>query len=215
LLELGELINVTLQPGDKCDLKARKGLVRAAYGPLLEILPDKTISIVHHSFTEYLADSTRSSSLSTASNDRYPVLELGLTHGRLALACLAYLQSGSLGQWEVKSWPTKNRYETAPRTNPQMSDLRLKYPFVNYATTNWHIHAHRVDSAGFNSSEIHKVLDEFLKTRQLVEAWLNINWHDDAIKGVTPLHIAARTGLSQYVQVLLKRGDTEVDARDS
>jgi ankyrin repeat protein len=35
------------------------------------------------------------------------------------------------------------------------------------------------------------------------------------MEGVTPLHVAARTGLRQYVQVLLKRGGTEVDARDS
>jgi hypothetical protein len=214
LLELAELIHMHRpELGSSTHLKAGKALVRAACGPLMEILPDETISVVHHSFTEYLKGSTRFGS--AAESEEYPVLQLGTTHAQLALSCLAYLQSDCLDLWEIKKWPKKDKYDPTPRTNPQMSDLRLKYPFIDYATTNWHIHAHRADLAGFGSTEVYKALDKFLKHRNCVKAWLDITSPDDAIDGITPLHVAARTGLTQYGQLLIDRGDVEVNARDS
>jgi hypothetical protein len=60
LLEVAEMLN-TLS-GSNRTLKETKDLVRAACGPLLEILPDETISVIHHSFTEFLKGDTRSHS---------------------------------------------------------------------------------------------------------------------------------------------------------
>lgn len=60
LLEVAEMLN-TLS-GSNRTLKETKDLVRAACGPLLEILPDETVPVIHHSFTEFLKGDTRSHS---------------------------------------------------------------------------------------------------------------------------------------------------------
>ncbi|KAK7430675.1 hypothetical protein QQZ08_002719 [Neonectria magnoliae] len=58
LLELAEMIRV-ISPNDSTrDLKVTKNLIRAACGPLLEILADETVSVIHHSFIEYLKGTT-------------------------------------------------------------------------------------------------------------------------------------------------------------
>lgn len=54
LLELTAIID-SLEDG-KRNSKDTKALVRTACGPLLEILEDETVSIIHHSFTEFLVD---------------------------------------------------------------------------------------------------------------------------------------------------------------
>jgi hypothetical protein len=60
LLEVAELIKATHAPVRNYSLKEIKDLVRAACGPLLQILHDETVSVVHHSFTEFLNGFTRS-----------------------------------------------------------------------------------------------------------------------------------------------------------
>ncbi|KAK5989437.1 hypothetical protein PT974_10956 [Cladobotryum mycophilum] len=97
LLELAEMIRVSSPDGSTRDLKTTKDLIRAACGPLLEILPDETVSVIHHSFTEYLKDTTRSDD-----GLGYPVLQMGSTHAQLALACLRYLQAGCLDGIKIK-----------------------------------------------------------------------------------------------------------------
>ncbi|KAL6914980.1 hypothetical protein FSST1_012740 [Fusarium sambucinum] len=90
LLEIADCIKVT-KPQMGGDTAILKSLIRTSCGPLLEILPDETVRVVHHSLTEYLFGLTRSSS------DRViPVFEPGPMHNLLALICLSYLQKGCL-----------------------------------------------------------------------------------------------------------------------
>ncbi|CAI4215619.1 unnamed protein product [Parascedosporium putredinis] len=91
LLELAEMIRVCAPDRVQRDIKATKDIIRSACGPLLQILVDETVSVVHHSFTEYLRGSTRQ-----AGDPGYPILDQESTHANLALVCLSYLKSGSL-----------------------------------------------------------------------------------------------------------------------
>lgn len=50
------MTNVIFMPPEHQDLKLTKELVRGAIGPLLEVFPDETLCVVHHSFTEFLKD---------------------------------------------------------------------------------------------------------------------------------------------------------------
>lgn len=59
-LELAEMIRVSRPDGSVRDIRAVIDLIRTACGPLLEILRDETISVIHHSFTEYLKETIRS-----------------------------------------------------------------------------------------------------------------------------------------------------------
>jgi hypothetical protein len=48
LLEIAEIVKATLVPTEHRSLKETKELVRAACSPLLEVLQDETVSVVHH-----------------------------------------------------------------------------------------------------------------------------------------------------------------------
>jgi hypothetical protein len=148
LLELAEIMNVAYRSEDERDLKTTKDLVRAAVGPLLEILPDETVSVIHHSFTEYLKCLTRSED-----DGGYAILRLGSTHGRLALACITYLQSGCLDSIKISeeekgqeladddeaAFRRISRRSARDRDTKKEKQLRLNHPFLGYAAATWYV----------------------------------------------------------------------------
>jgi len=83
LLELADIRGVAIEGRDKHTLKANKDLVRADCGPLLEVLPDETVSVVHHSLTEFLIGTARAQKPGD-----YPILESAATHYDLALVSI-------------------------------------------------------------------------------------------------------------------------------
>jgi hypothetical protein len=219
LIELAEMIRI-YRPGDSTrDLGATKDLVRSACGPLLETLADETVSVSHHSFTEYLKGTTR-----VNDSSGYPILQLGSTHARLALACLCYLQAGCLDAVDITTikntvfgdepWYLgshgRNR-STVPKVEAR---LRLQYPFVEYAASNWYHHVTRCEAAGHNPTEILAELRRFVGHSRNMKAWLQIKWPGD-FRSVTQLHIAAKAGLVSYTKELLKTMDLEPDVPDN
>ncbi|KAH6884532.1 putative ankyrin repeat protein, partial [Thelonectria olida] len=217
LLELAEMIKVNSPDGSTRDLKATKDLIRAACGPLLEILADETVSVIHHSFTEYLKGTTRSND-----STGYPILRMGPTHAQLAMACLHYLQAGCLDMVDVNIDGDDGGYNSdyddydfRNRDLPHLEiQLRLKHPFFEYAASNWHHHVKRSDVAGHDQTELNSEIAKFLGDDKNRKSWLQIKWpgREAGAPRVAQLHIAARSGLASYAKELLK--DVEVDARD-
>lgn len=223
LLELAEMIRVNRPDGSTRDIKATKDLIRAACGPLLEILPDETVSVIHHSFTEYLKGTTRSDESSDAG---YPVLQMGPTHERLALQCLLYLQAGCLSSVQMDTddnlihkssddWGF-NSDEEEDITDVQEEEvrLRLNYPFFEYAASNWYLHIMESEAAGQGQAEVIAKLDELFEESQNMKAWLLMRWPGKSVgaQNVTKLHIAAKAGLLSYVRALL--ASIDVNAGD-
>lgn len=230
LLELATMVHFVNPPGpDGCkqELKAIKDLIRAACGPLLEILPDETISVVHHSFTEFLKGITRSDD----DHSGYPILRQGSAHFELALACLRYLQTGCLDGVDViikqrrgfegwtytSSWNPIDDYPiddyscSIPAPDVQM---RLQHPLMEYAVGYWHHHVHRSESADHDQTLLNSEIRKFLGNAKVAKAWLQLSWLDyteDA--NITQLHIAARAGFVSYTEELL--GRIGVNVRDS
>jgi hypothetical protein len=156
LLEIAETINVTQLPQDEQNLKAAKDLVRSACGPLLEILPDETVCVVHHSLTEFLNGSTRQS----ISPD-YPILEFDSTHNHLALVCLSYLISCCLDEFvDAETIGGFLCFETPEKLLP---------PFTQYAASNWHVHARKAALPEYDQSEVNNILDKFLTGNTLAK----------------------------------------------
>ncbi|KAH7148266.1 ankyrin repeat-containing domain protein [Dactylonectria macrodidyma] len=213
LLELAEMVKVNSPDGSMRDLKATKGLIRSACGPLLEILADETVSVIHHSFTEYLKGTTRSDD-----DSGYPCLQMGPTHAQLALACLHYLQAGCLDDVKVTIKDDSDgavpnlitgaceSTDSVPRSEIK---LRLKYPFFEYATSNWHHHVNRSEANGYDQTEVNLALRKFIGDEKNMKAWLQLKWPYGL---VTELHIAARKGLVSYTKELI--GTTAVDVLD-
>lgn len=228
LIELAEVMSVAYSSDAEhrsMDLASSKRLVRAAAGPLLEILPNETVCVIHHSFTEYLKCITRSEE-----DGGYPILRLGDTHTRLALACLKYLRAGCLDSIEVHEVDEKVNGDDAEdlyvhgsiRTvrrgvtkEQEQQRIRLQNPFFSYAASNWQLHVTRSEAAGSQQNQTHEALNKFLGNDRYRKAWLKHMWRVPLsdYKNVTPLHVAARYGLRGYAQNLVEQEAT-VDAKE-
>ena len=204
LLELAEMCRVVAFDSSR-DLKEMKNLVRTACGPLLEILPDETVSVVHHSFTEYLKGSTRMNQ-----DTGYPVLLPGPSHSQLALACIQYVaRTGCLDKVEVtiddedetEAFEDETWYR--PKQIPfSIRDLRMAYPFFAYAIDNWHVHIRNTETASFIHEELNETLYKFLSVQKNFKAWLEISWpgYSGNARKFSTLHLAARYGLLDYTK---------------
>lgn len=225
LLELAEMIRVGSPDGSVRDIRATKDLIRIACGPLLEILPDETISVIHHSFTEYLKGTTRSNESPPIG---YAVLEMGPSHAQLALQCLLYLQSGFLNSIKIdtrddfsrmgwKEWGLVSNYGSGTGTGKVFDEevqLRLKYPLFEYAVSNWHQHIVKSEAAGQDQTEVNAKLHQLFEEGNNLAGWLQMRWpgRDVGARRVTQLHVAAKTGLISYTKELLAKFD--VNLRD-
>ena len=205
LIELADMINITQSLADP-GLKAAKGVVRSACGPLLEILLDETLCVVHHSLTEFLNGTTRTSS------EDYPILDVGLTHNRLAVICLLYLQSGCLEavQDTQPQWP---HFHLGSDVNDQ-----LLAPFTKYAASNWHIHARKSTSHSVAQRELNDMLDKFT-SRADFQKWAilaGLRFRKDERRDkkhcieFTPVLMAVTLGLTEYLKLLLSRSGTNL-----
>lgn len=235
LLEVADLINVT-SPSKSRDLKATKDLVRAACGPLLEILPDETLCVVHHSLTEFLIGQTRASldQCSAATKSGFgPDEQL---EGALEQNIQSQVQYHHTDNVEFKPilYPvleaatTHNRLailclsylqsgcldsisDTQPRMNNpfgEKPERPLLAPFTMYAATNWDTHARKASSAGIDSSELNTMLDKFM-AREDYRKWARLTKFESS-DNVSPLYLAISLGLTEYLKVLLGRSDTNV-----
>ena len=190
LLELAEMMRVVSSSASAPDLKSMKDFVRAVCVPLLEILADQTVSVIHHSFTEYLRGTSRLG--------KGPVMQTGPAHAQLALTCLRYLQAGCLDAVKVReNTDTTSHgwgyyYPTIYRRfglfgDSEEAQSRVQYPFFEYATNAWHHHVRCSDDAGHDQTKINAELGSFLANSHNRKAWLHFNWPcgDQAAIGVT------------------------------
>jgi ankyrin repeat protein len=212
LIEMAEMLRVTYDSNESRDLQSAKALIRIACGPLLEIHPDETVSVVHHSLTEFLNGSTRS----TADTSSIPVLLPGPTHQELSLSCIRYLESSGCLDSGIENERTKDDTVFMYRDPLAHIGLRLRFPFAEYACKNWIVHAARSPGDGLPSASLLSAVDRFLAPGNRLESWLSISWWPRATMGVTAGHIAARYGLNWYLEFLLRReGPTVVSTVDS
>ncbi|VUC29009.1 unnamed protein product [Clonostachys rosea] len=223
LLELAEMCRIVIPAGIDKDLRAKdlrsmKDLIRVACGPLLEILPDETISVIHHSFTEYLKGTTRSEN-----GEGYAILQQGPSHAQLALSCLRYLLITHCLD-EVESSIDDSREEPGCDTGETQRDwipdsiikLRIKFPFFVYATSNWHVHVRESEAASYPQDEINALIDQFIAVDDTRRAWLEVTWPGSVFNArkFSDLHIAGRYGLVAYTRELVARRPDDVDACD-
>uniref|UniRef100_A0A8H7NIH4 NACHT domain-containing protein n=1 Tax=Bionectria ochroleuca TaxID=29856 RepID=A0A8H7NIH4_BIOOC len=212
LLELAEMIKANNPDGKERDLKATKDLIRAACGPLLEILADETVSVIHHSFTEYLKGTTR------PDGSGYPVLKMGPTHAQLAIACLRYLTSGSLKsivveEEEYNEDSDGDWYRSRNQVPKDEIQQRLKHPFFEYAAVNWAHHIRRSEAAEQDQADVNVLVRQFLDDERDMKAWLQAKWNASsrgAAQGVTKIHIAAKLGLCSYLKELIQTMEPDV-----
>ncbi|KAF2733336.1 ankyrin [Polyplosphaeria fusca] len=215
LLEIAEMINITYYNEADQDRRTTKDLIRVACGPLLEILPDETVSVIHHSLTEYLKGSTKATGA-----PRYSILLPGSTNQSLAIACLEYMKA----VWADQPNPKQTKGANSANNIRRIHDLRetsklkarLKHPFLEYAAKNWSVHAARSAFSGDAQSDLTAAIIKFLEEDFRFQAWFEFQYQDSKIpRGVTRLHVAGWTGLTGYAEsILAKRNSVNVDCMD-
>lgn len=219
---------------------AFKALIASSCGPLIEILEDETLQVIHHSFTEFLRGDTRSSLTPEATV--FPIIYSLQAHRHMAMNCLRYLEGGSM-LLETESYgagtPDPNITFIPPQhtVDPLESqrgahsldsigqrdpfdyrNARLLHPFLGYAVENWTYHASFYDEA---DDMFFEAIDKFLSPRSLsFLRWLVIQWGTTSTKKGSPdgiptrLHLAAFAGLSDFASKILREG-ASVSARDA
>ncbi|EGX95550.1 ankyrin 2,3/unc44, putative [Cordyceps militaris CM01] len=195
LRELASMMNVTQCLPANRDLEAMKSTVRVACGPLLEILPDETVAVIHHCLTEFLTDVTRA-----GASGGYPVFEAARTHQRLSLVCLAYLQSEILDNPDLAS--KSDGRERVVREALQRDT------FARYAAKNWYIHARKAALAGADQSCLNPILDEIFGSPKMLDLMIGSGSSGTQF---TPVYAASVLGLHDYVKILLLRPGIEVN----
>ncbi|KAF4629093.1 hypothetical protein G7Y89_g9055 [Cudoniella acicularis] len=200
LLELATMLDSLKNEKNGKDTKA---VVRAACGPLLEILEDETVSVIHHSFTEFLTDSSREGRKAPRSvHPQFPVISSLATHRFLAVTCLQYLNSGCLVDWKVKPRKEDDDFYNHPVVT--QTPIHLQHPFLGYAVGNWCSHVKKVGSV---DEGLYSILDTFMQVDSHdFKAWLDLAWHGSNLNETSTLHAAAWAGLTDYATHLLELG---------
>ena len=210
-----------------------KSLTRIACAPLLEVLEDETVQVIHHSFTEYLLDLERNS---TSKCRQFPVLSSWEAHKKLACISLRYLMSGTLGtgttgviddgykkskRRSINEDDDENDADTTALNEVKKfnyQEAHLRNHFLDYAVRNWTYHASDND---FDDQEFRGILDEFLDPcRNDFCRWLDLEWGRNTVlyhrqrqayqRMARSLHIAAFAGLASHVETLLAEQDVDV-----
>ncbi|KAL3472288.1 ankyrin repeat-containing domain protein [Aspergillus californicus] len=200
LLEIATVLD-SLDMRDRAQHGDTKNMTRMSCGPLLEILEDETVSIIHHSFTEFLTDDGRK-----GRNETFPVIDSIKAHEMMALACIEYLLAGSLSSWKldpVRMSTAKYGSLLSDDSVPaQQRSLQLQYPFLAYAAHNWYYHARRLPVM---SEELQAALERLMSPDSHVFlAWIDaVVKPDYAPESLSPLHVAAWAGLTNAVGPLL------------
>jgi hypothetical protein len=212
LLELASMLDC--QNGTGRVAKDTKAVVRAACGPLLEIVEDETVSVIHHSFTEFLIDTERKKRpTSGTTHPQFLVIDPVTTHTAMALACVKYLTSGCMDDW--KASPESDSEDDDAYYSPlqqSQQSIRMRHPFLDYAMHNWYVHASKLENIDVPLLE---ALDSFMNPKnQAFFSWLDMNWPEKTkLSKVSPLHVASWAGMTSYAEHLLQMG-VESNGRD-
>jgi ankyrin repeat protein len=208
LLELADMLKTIEGDRPSHNMKENKDLVRAACGPLIEVLPDETVSVVHHSLTEFLVGASR-----TVQTPVYPILDSSPTHHDLALACLRYLCAGCLQDETLTSSETVRREH----------NRNVDFPFAAYATKNWHVHAAKSEWDCLQNDSLYQQIELFLGNKKTRTNWLTTYFEvpeririEDATASMSDLHVAALCGLKPCISALIGRlGQKSIDEQDA
>lgn len=217
LIELGSLA-AHLIPG--LDLRRGKEMVRASCGQLLEVLEDESVSVIHHSFTEFLNDSERASVEGV-----FPVVDASAANAMLAAVLLEYMsgcpllktdsQDGEKGGNE--SWSRRRGYTWDEQLKRQQAieDIGISHPLIDYALFNLVDHLENSEAGPVDT--IFSAIDKyFIAGEPAFALWMTRRWKRFMHSTVTPLHLAADSGWPGYCirHLVVRSGRDLVDTRD-
>ncbi|KKP00475.1 hypothetical protein THAR02_07420 [Trichoderma harzianum] len=222
LIELGSLLSNMLH----ISLGQGKDLVRRSCGRLLELLEDESVSVIHHSFTEFLHDATRKKDAAA-----FPVLDDTSSHEMLAVLMLEYLdgcphfdatidddreEEEEEVNYDDFDWRGKER----ERREDIATKLRETHPLVSYAAENLAFHLKNA-SVQPPLAIAREALIRYLRPgKPAFETWMLMNWRGRLSASFTVFHLATAVHPElamplAVVELFAENESTLLDARDS
>ncbi|KAL7920278.1 putative ankyrin repeat protein [Trichoderma austrokoningii] len=216
LIELGSLLSNMLH----ISLGQGKDLVRQSCGRLLELLEDESVSVIHHSFTEFLHDATRKQNA-----DSFPVLDDTASHEMLSVLLLEFLHGcphfdatvddGREVNYGNHTWAREER----KRREGLVTNLRVTHPLVSYAAENLAFHLKKASSQPL--AAVREALTLYLRPgKPAFETMILMNWRGRLSASFNVFHLATavKPPLAmplQVVEIFASKELTLLDARDS
>jgi hypothetical protein len=175
LTELAAMVSSLDNNGGLSTTQEVKATIRQCCGPLLELLDDGTLQVIHHSFTEFLRDA-RAGSASLAENNAgicLPILASSPdVHRSLATICLDYLTS--VFSDEPVDTTAANPFKSdSLEEHEWRQEAALRHEFLLYAVSNWQLHASNCDT--FNSSFFSRMDKFFDEDKGASHRWWNMH----------------------------------------
>ncbi|KAM0447831.1 hypothetical protein ACHAO4_008575 [Trichoderma viride] len=216
LIELGSLLSNMLH----ISLGQGKDLVRQSCGRLLELLEDESVSVIHHSFTEFLHDATRKTNA-----DAFPVLDDTASHEMLSVLLLEFLDGcphfdATLDDhrevnYDDHHWDGKER----KRREDLVTNLRVTHPLVSYAAENISFHLKKASAQPLTA--VREALTRYLcPGKPAFEIWILMNWRGRLSASFNVFHLATavKPPLAmplEVFEIFAAKESTLLDARDS
>ncbi|EAQ92988.1 hypothetical protein CHGG_01223 [Chaetomium globosum CBS 148.51] len=215
LIELGSLLSRMLH----VDLRRGKDLVRAGCGRLLELLEDETVSVIHHSFTEFLHDTSRRDD-----GDAFPVLEAEASHAVLAVLLLEYLDGcppldTTIADRSAADCRPPDLHKEHERRVKILTDTLLNQPLASYATNNLFFHISKV-SCRTSANQLLAALGRYLAPdRPAFQTLAYLRRRRSVSSSFNALHLltSARNGTSiptYVVDYFVEKEPALLDSRD-
>lgn len=206
VLELGSML--AQMRGETHEVKKHKSLVYASCGRLLEVQADETVSVIHHSFTEFLRDSSRANIRGS-----FPVLDTEQAHRNLAVACCEYIALIPFC-WETCRKEADRYLGEEGEPNRYEVDLEkeyLEWPLAQYATRNWKDHIRALPRDDAVALEL---LEKYVHPKKLpfdlVDRWSS----ELSQTSLADIHVAAAQDLAGYVESILKKDASQLNMLD-
>ena len=214
LLEVAETIRSTDQGKALGDVQKIKHTIRTACGPLLTILPDETLQVIHHSFTEFLIGDTGDSS--AASEESYPIFDSANIHKELAIISISYLlfcaEAEKRTEKERKKQPHTRDFSSVTRDS-----LLMKHPFLQYATANWMLHTCKARGSDITLT---RMIGELFDIDSDAFSYWQCVWRKSVPSAIRtaivhPIHVTAFFGMTFYIESLCEKDPGCTDLPDS
>lgn len=176
--------------------------VKSLSGGLVEVIEDSDERIpqfVHQSVKDYLV-SGGIQTLKERSLDSF----LGQAHFQLSRACIRYIMTKEIRLIDFSQEPDV---------------IRLQFPFLQYATTNWVVHAEKVETEGVAQEDLLDLLG--WPANETMEIWAQLYQRLDRYHERCPplettlLHVGSRHGLLSLVAALILKPGTNTEPKDN
>ncbi|KAL6889127.1 ankyrin repeat-containing domain protein [Trichoderma evansii] len=186
LIELASLLSNMLH----ISLGQGKDLVRQSCGRLLELLEDESVSVIHHSFTEFLHDATRKNNAAA-----FPVLDDTTSHEMLSVLLLEFLDGcphfdvtlddHREANYDNRSWGNIEKKRRADL----IINLRITHPLASYAAENLAFHLKKASAQPL--AVVREALTHYLRPgKPAFETWILMNWRGRLSASFTVFHLA-------------------------